>query len=635
MSYQTRIFFLSIIDAAIVALAVILSYLIRFDFQIVPQYFSLLPYAVFGHAVLFIIIFNRLDMYRRIWKYASIGELVQLVKAAAFTEIVFFLIYSVLHQQYPEIIVPRSIFFLAWMLIIFGIGGARMFWRMFRDSYMSRRHRTGNHRTLIVGAGQAGVLVAKELKHSSDSYPVAFIDDDQTKLNLEIMGMPVLGGRDRIHEIVKSHDIEKIIIAIPSASQSEIIRIIEICKNTGVKLMILPNASDLITKRFSVSMIREVSVEDLLGRDQVNVDLEGVANYVTCQVILVTGAGGSIGSELCRQIVAFAPEKLILLGHGENSIYDIEMELKKTHPDQNIVAIIADIQDRQGINEVFAAHRPAVVFHAAAHKHVPLMESNPVEAVKNNVLGTRNVAECAHEYGASRFVMISTDKAVNPTSIMGATKRVAELFVQGLGRISPTKFVAVRFGNVLGSRGSVIPLFKKQIADGGPVTVTDPNMVRYFMTIPEAVQLVIQAGAFAEGGEIFILDMGQPVKIDDLARDLIRLSGLEPDRDIEITYTGIRPGEKLYEEILTNEEGISATRNDRIFVGQPGDYSWDELQFMVRKLEKAVTRNQAAERAGEIRELLQQIVPAYHLPVYKRAVVEEIMQSRSETAAGK
>ncbi|MBU7007228.1 polysaccharide biosynthesis protein [Phosphitispora fastidiosa] len=637
MNYQKRILLLSFIDAVIVTAAVGLAYLIRFDFRVEPRFFALLPYVMAAHVILTQISFQWVKMYRRVWQYASIGELVQVAKAAAFSEAVFFLLHNILRLIDPELVVPRSIYLLAFVLIILGVGGSRLFWRMVRDSYLSPRHRTGNRRTLIVGAGQAGVLVARELKQSGDSdlYPVAFVDDNPNKWNLEVLGLSVLGGCEQIPEIVRDHDIEKIIIAIPSASRSETARVIEICKDTGAQIKMLPKVSDLISKRFSVSMIREVSVEDLLGRDPVKVDLEGIANYVTGQVVLVTGAGGSIGSELCRQIAAFVPERLLLLGHGENSIYDIEMELHKIYPDQKTAALIADIQDRQRLNEVFAAYRPVVVFHAAAHKHVPLMESNPVEAVKNNVLGTRNVAECAHEYGVSRFVMVSTDKAVNPTSIMGTTKRVAELFVQGLGRTSPTKFVAVRFGNVLGSRGSVIPLFKKQIAAGGPVTVTDPHMVRYFMTIPEAVQLVIQAGAFAEGGEIFILDMGKPVKINDLARDLIRLSGLEPDRDIEIKYTGIRPGEKLYEEILTNEEGITATRHDRIFVGQPGEYSWEELQFMLRKLEKAAARNQSAEKAGEIRELLQQIVPSYHLPVYERAAVDEILQSRSETAAGK
>jgi FlaA1/EpsC-like NDP-sugar epimerase len=427
------------------------------------------------------------------------------------------------------------------------------------------------------------------------------------------MGLPVIGGREKIPEVIDQYSIQDIVIAIPSAPRSEIAKIIDICKNTKTSTKILPSVADLINGRVSVKSIREVRVEDLLGRDSVEVNLNEIAGYVKDQVVLVTGAGGSIGSELCRQISSYAPKKLLLLGRGENSIYEIELELRKSYP-QMLEALIADIQDRSRMKEVFDLYRPSVVFHAAAHKHVPLMEQNPAEAVKNNIFGTKNVAECADEYGSSHFIMISTDKAVNPTSVMGATKRVAEIFIQGLDRISSTKFVAVRFGNVLGSRGSVIPVFQKQIQEGGPVTVTHPDMVRYFMTIPEAVQLVIQAGALAKGGEIFILDMGEPVKIVDLARNLIRLSGLLPDQDIKIEYTGIRPGEKLFEEILTNEEGISATKHDRILVGKPMNVSWDELQLKLMELQQIVAKDKAANRSGEIKKLLCDIVPAYLTP---------------------
>jgi FlaA1/EpsC-like NDP-sugar epimerase len=482
---------------------------------------------------------------------------------------------------------------------------------MVRDNYlkMGRHHRN----LLIIGAGGAGARVAKELKHTPGSamYPVAFIDDDASRHKLEVLGLPVLGGREKIGEVVENHDIQDIIIAIPSAPRSEIAQIIDICKSTKASVKILPSMTDLIAGKVTVKSIRDVEVEDLLGRDPVKVDLTSIANYVTNQVVMVTGAGGSIGSEMCRQIVQFHPQYLLLLGHGENSIYEIDLELRRTCPAVRVIPVIADIQDRGRLEDIFRVHRPAVIFHAAAHKHVPLMEANPVEAVKNNILGTRNVAECAAEFGATHFVMISSDKAVNPTSVMGVTKRVTEMIIQTLDQISETKFVAVRFGNVLGSRGSVVPVFKKQIAEGGPVTVTHPEMIRYFMTIPEAVQLVIQAGAMAQGGEIFILDMGQPVKIADLARDLIRLSGLTPDEDVEIRYTGIRPGEKLYEEILTSEEGTSATKHNRIFVGKPTEFSREELRQVISDLEQVVHSQETPFRDELIRQMLWKMVPSY------------------------
>jgi len=637
LNYRKRIFMLGTLDALIVTLAVTTAYLLRFDFQIPQQFLRYLPNVIATYVILSFITFNLTKIYRRVWQYASIGELVSLVKAVTASEIIFYILYLLVKMKTQELIVPRSIYLLTWVLIILGVGGSRFAWRMFRDTYL--KIQPHHRRTLIIGAGQAGALIAKELKYSPDSelYPVAFIDDDIAKLELEILGLPIVGGREQIPEVVNQYNIQKIVIAMPSASKAEIAKIIEICKTTKAKIKMLPRVSDLINGRISVKMIREVSVEDLLGRDPVQVDLQGIADYVSNQVVLVTGAGGSIGSELCRQISPFVPQKLLLLGHGENSIYHIELELKKSFPDVTLETIIADMQDRQRISEVFDTYRPMVVFHAAAHKHVPLMERNPAEAVKNNILGTKNVADAAHEYGASHFVMISTDKAVNPTSVMGVTKRVAEMLVQGLARVSQTKFVAVRFGNVLGSRGSVVPLFKRQIQEGGPVTVTHPEMVRYFMTIPEAVQLVIQAGALVKGGEVFILDMGMPVKIADLARDLIRLSGLEPDEDIKVIFTGIRPGEKLFEEILTNEEGLSVTKHNRIFIGKPVEFSGDELQFMVRKLEQVATKKDVLHRSEEIKELLWQIVPTYQkVTENQRDVARQELQSvKMETAAGK
>lgn len=611
MGYRKRIILLALFDTSIIIGAVLFAYFLRFDFRIRQPYFSFIPYVTVMHIILIMVSFNWAKIYRRVWQYASIGELISLIKATTMASMAFYLFHMTLQFQFPQFIVPRSIYPLSWVLTTLGIATSRLLWRMFRDTYL--KIQPHHRKTLIVGAGKAGALIAKELKHStnSDLYPVAFIDDDPAKQNLEIIGLPVVGSRERIPEVVNKLGIERIIIAIPSASRSETAKILDICKTSKANIKILPRVSDLVHGNIFVNMIREVSVEDLLGRDPVEVDLGGIANYVTGQVVLITGAGGSIGSEICRQILPFNPQKLVLLGHGENSIYDIEMELSKNFPGIQIESVIADIQDYERMREVFSTFRPMVVFHAAAHKHVPLMEKNPVEAVKNNILGTKNIAECSHDHNVSRFVMVSTDKAVNPTSVMGVTKRVAEMVVQGLAQVSQTKFVAVRFGNVLGSRGSVIPLFKKQIQEGGPVTVTHPDMVRYFMTIPEAVQLVIQAGALAKGGEIFILDMGKPVKIAELARDLIRLSGLEPDKDIRIIYTGIRPGEKLFEEILTSEEGITATKHDRIFVGKPTDFSLDELQFIIKKLQQTIKLKESPNRSKEIKDMLRQIVPGY------------------------
>ncbi|NOU88995.1 NAD-dependent epimerase/dehydratase family protein [Paenibacillus sp. LMG 31460] len=583
-------------------LSIFIAYLLRFDWHIPPTYLTqCLEYAavsmIVGAASL--IYFK---MYRRVWEYASIGEVISIIKAVLATCTLSYLIICLLHE--PR--VPFSIYIRVVENMILIIGASRFLWRVVRDKYYKKK--TNQRQALIIGAGDCGILIAKELKFNPNSpvYPVAFIDDDPSKYKHLVMGIPVLGARNEIIRIAEDYEIEEIIIAMPSVSKIDISEIIDICKHTKAKMKIIPRINDLIEGKVTINAIRDVQVEDLLGRDPINIDLEGVANYVQDKVVLVTGAGGSIGSELCRQIAPFNPRRLILLGHGENSIYGIEKEIHRLFPSLKIEPVIADVQDKERMEDVFRNFQPKVIFHAAAHKHVPLMERNPAEAIKNNVFGTRNVAECAHQFKAERFVLISTDKAVNPTSVMGATKRIAELIIQSLDRVSQTKFVAVRFGNVLGSRGSVIPHFKEQIALGGPVTVTHPEMVRYFMTIPEAVQLVIQAGAFAKGGEVFILDMGDPVKIVDLATDLIRLSGFEPGVDIEINFTGMRPGEKLYEELLLNEEGIGNTTHDRIFVGSPSKISHSELAKEIARLEKIV-----CEEQGIVREAVKHLVPNF------------------------
>ncbi|MFF2092849.1 polysaccharide biosynthesis protein [Paenibacillus sp. NPDC058174] len=545
---------------------------------------------------------TRHRLHRRIWQYTGIAELKCILQTALLAALIPFAAAWVLQGQAQTLLMLHHFIGIAALM-----AGPRIAWRAFCDKYSVKKHPI-SRRALIIGAGSCGTLIAKEMQQNDgvNVTPVGFIDDDPYKHRMQVLGLPVFGGRGDIGCIVENHRIDEIIIAMPSVSKTQISALVNICKTTKVKLRIVPDLQDMIDGRGASGRVRDVSVEDLLGRDPIRTDLEHIAGYVEQKVVLVTGAGGSIGSELCRQIAPFSPRKLLLLGHGENSIYNIEMEMRSVFPDLQIETVIADVQDRTRIDAVFAKYRPQVVFHAAAHKHVPLMERNPAEAIKNNVFGTKNVSECADIYGAERFVLISTDKAVNPTSVMGTTKRIAEMFIQSLDKHSATKFVAVRFGNVLGSRGSVIPRFKDQILKGGPVTVTHPEMVRYFMTIPEAVQLVIQAGSFAKGGEVFILDMGKPVKIYDLAVDLIRLSGFEPNLDIDIAFTGMREGEKLYEELLTNEEGLSSTKHNRIFIGRPAQLNRTELDFEIRKMEKVL-----GQHPDEIRAVLQHLVPSY------------------------
>ncbi len=470
---------------------------------------------------------------------------------------------------------------LTWMFHVLLIGGSRFSWRMFRDRYI--RKLTNQKRTLIVGAGAAGTMVARQLINNKESelLPVAFVDDDFKKRNLQFFGISVVGSMRQITKVVEEKAIEQIIIAIPSLKGKEMKRIYEECLKTNIKIQTMPMVEDIMTGKVSVNQFREVEVEDLLGRDPVQLDMESISKKLTGKTVLVTGAGGSIGSEICRQVCKFGPSKILLLGHGENSIYQIDMELRNKYQDEfEIIPVIADVQDKKRIHEVMEVHRPDVVYHAAAHKHVPLMEYNPKEAVKNNVLGTKNVATAADAFGVHTFVLISSDKAVNPTNVMGSTKRIAEMIVQELAKHSKTKFVAVRFGNVLGSRGSVIPLFKKQIQAGGPVTVTHPDMTRYFMTIPEASRLVMQAGALASGGEIFVLDMGEPVKIVDLAKNLIQLSGYTIE-EIGIKFSGIRPGEKMYEELLGENEVHKEAVFPKIFIGKTTLQPREEIDYLI------------------------------------------------------
>lgn len=600
MTVKKRVAILFLTDLAIIWFSITTSYLFRFDGSIPDSYmiqmlrFGLICMFAYGATMVYF------GMYRRMWQYASINEIIAIAKAVGAGALISYGLSMLLLTDR----VPLSVEIRIVETVLLLVGGVRFFWRIFRIERFTPQDDQTN--TLIVGAGDCGILIAKEMMGPSFSHTriVGFVDDNDNKYHMSIMGISVLGNRQDIPRLVLEHHVHEIIIAMPSVSRDQISEIVGIAKTTGAKLRIIPNFNDLIKGKVSVKKLRDVSVEDLLGREPVVSDLNGILNYVHNKTVLVTGAGGSIGSELCRQISAFAPDKLLLLGHGENSIYTIEMELRSKFPDVTLVTLIADIQDRTRMMDIFREFRPQVVFHAAAHKHVPLMERNPSEAIKNNVFGTRNVADAAHLHRAERFVMISSDKAVNPTSVMGATKRIAEMYVQSLDSVSQTKFSAVRFGNVLGSRGSVIPRFKQQILDGGPVTVTHPEMVRYFMTIPEAVQLVIQSGSFANGGEIFVLDMGKPVKIVTLAEDLITLSGYEPYKEIPIEFTGVREGEKLYEELLTAEENLGATVHDRIFIGKPAEVTQHQMELEFKRLERVLM-----DDANSIREVINQIVP--------------------------
>jgi FlaA1/EpsC-like NDP-sugar epimerase len=562
-----------------------------------------------------------------LWRYASINELLTICGAVTVSSLILFV-----YTFAIELKLPRSVHILSWFFNIGFIGASRL---VLRIAYYFRQKRIEQAaKVLIVGAGDAGAMIAREINHRyyDTKRLIGFIDDDRYKNKQRMFGVKVLGNRKDIRRVVSEHGINEIIIAMPSAGRSIIREIIHECKQTKCILKTLPGIYELIDGAVTIQQLRNVEVEDLLGRDPVKLDVEQIAGYLKGKRVLVTGAGGSIGSELCRQIAKMSPGSLNLLGKGENSIYEIHSELREKYKKINMEPIIADVRDKERIRSIFAQVKPQVIFHAAAHKHVPLMEAQPMEAVRNNIFGTKNVSEAADEFGAEAFVMISTDKAVNPTSVMGATKRVAELIIQNLSKKSDTKFVAVRFGNVLGSRGSVIPLFKKQIAKGGPITITHPDMQRYFMTIPEASQLVLQAGAIAKGGEVFVLDMGDPVKIVDMANDLIELSGLVPHKDIKIEFTGLRPGEKLFEELLTAEEGTASTKHQKIFMANIKVVDEEELQqgLMALKITK---------HSDEVIQALEVLLPTYQNSrgkyCYKDAKISEKSHSADRIVMSK
>lgn len=552
-----------------------------------------------------LVIFALFRMYNSLWRYASLGEVINIVFATGISAIVHFLtVFGTYHK------LPRGYFIIYVFLLFCMTLLVRFSYRIVRLLYNENAHGVGMRNTMIIGAGEAGSIVIDELRMSKklDSNICCIIDDDKRKKNMFVKGVKVIGGRDEILDAAKYYNINEIVIAMPSASKKEVKKILELCQQTGAELKILPGVYQFVNGEAEVEKLRPVQIEDLLGREPVNSNLDSIMSYVKNRVVLVTGGGGSIGSELCRQIAANKPKMLIIFDIYENNAYDIQQELRAKYPHMHLEVLIGSVRNTSRVDSVFATYRPDIVYHAAAHKHVPLMEDSPNEAIKNNVFGTYKTALAADRYGTKKFVLISTDKAVNPTNIMGASKRICEMIVQGLNRHSSTDFVAVRFGNVLGSNGSVIPLFKKQIAAGGPVTVTDARVIRYFMTIPEAVSLVLQAGAYATGGEIFVLDMGEPVKIDDLARNLIKLSGYIPDVDIKVEYTGLRPGEKLYEEMLMDEEGLTDTENELIHIGKPLEF--DETKFF-KRLDDLY--EEAYSEAPDMKEIISEMVPTYKI----------------------
>lgn len=604
-----RRIFLVITDIILINGSVFLSLIMRFEINIasVPEeYIQKYIVNVIPFTIVTLIIFWCFRMYHSLWQYASIAELYKIVEACVVAELAHLCVTSFMGWM-----LPRSCYFTSGVFLIVAMSASRFMYRLLRQLINEYRHTSEQVKIMIIGAGEATSVLMREISNSrylDNSKVVCIIDDDLGKVGKYIRGVKIVGTRDHIKEYARYYDIDEIIFAIPSASTKDKRGILNICKETSCNLKILPGVYQMVDGEINIKDLRNVDVLDLLGRDPVKVDIESIMGYVKDKTVLVTGGGGSIGSELCRQLVSHKPKCLVIFDIYENNAYDIQQELKIKYPDANVVTLIGSIRNTSRLESVFEQYKPDIVYHAAAHKHVPLMEVSPNEAIKNNVVGTWNVAKMADKYGVKKFVMISTDKAVNPTNVMGATKRICEMIIQSFNEKSKTDFVAVRFGNVLGSNGSVIPLFKRQIEAGGPVTVTHPDIIRYFMTIPEAVSLVLQAGAYANGGEIFILDMGEPVKIDDLAKNLIRLSGYTLGVDMEIKYTGLRPGEKLYEELLMNEEGMQDTDNKLIHIGRPIEFDKEHFYEKLEELKEMAY----AEDSADIRKKIMEVVDTYH-----------------------
>lgn len=604
-----RIIALILLDIMSIVVASFAALYVRFDFSfagIPAEYLMKFERIIPFNILLTLLFFALWKLYKSVWRYASATELLNIVFATTCAAIAQIILCNVMNQK-----MPRSYYMIYWFLLFGMCCVIRFSYRILRlinSKRIDRADKENRNNVLLIGAGAAGNAILKEIESSSylNLNVKCIIDDNPGCHGKFLRGVPIVGGRDKIIDAVGQYAVDEIIFAIPSANTQTRKEILDICKESGCKLRTLPGIYQLINGDVSVSKLKEVEIEDLLGRDPIEINTEEVLNYVSGKVVLVTGGGGSIGSELCRQIAGHHPKQLVIVDIYENNAYDIQQELIRKHPELNLQVLIASVRNTARINDIFATYRPNIVFHAAAHKHVPLMEVSPNEAIKNNVMGTYKTAKAADKYGAEKFVLISTDKAVNPTNVMGASKRICEMVIQMMNQKSETNFVAVRFGNVLGSNGSVIPLFKKQIAEGGPVTVTDPRIIRYFMTIPEAVSLVLQAGAYARGGEIFVLDMGKPVKILDLATNLIKLSGYKVGEDIEIKFTGLRPGEKMYEELLMDEEGLKKTANKMIFIGKPIDF---DTEVFEKQLEELILH--AKQEDKDIRKEIKEIVPTY------------------------
>lgn len=605
-----RALVIAFLDICILSISYFFALMVRFDFafgKIPKEYLNGYKNIIIPYIVCALIVFYIFRLYHSIWRFASVSELSRMIWA--------FLILQVIAIALNKIVgvrMPYSFWVIGFLISFGGCTALRFsyrFLRAFRQMMAQKDRNYGDERVMIIGAGSAGRMLIHEMimsQHLSTKV-CCIIDDNPIKKNRFLDGVPIVGNRYDIPEMVIRYGITKIVFAIPTATGQKRKAILEICQQTGCKVQVIPGIYEMVDGKVSVSRLREVQIQDLLGRDEIVVDNKEIHNFIHDKVVMVTGGGGSIGSELCRQIAKEDPKLLIIFDIYENNAYEIQQELKRKLPNTRFETLIGSVRNTNRVNWVLEKYHPEVIYHAAAHKHVPLMEDSPNEAIKNNVIGTYKLAKAASEFGVKRFVLISTDKAVNPTNIMGASKRLCEMVVQMMNRKSKTEFVAVRFGNVLGSNGSVIPLFKEQIAMGGPVTVTHKDIIRYFMTIPEAVALVIQASIYAQGGEIYVLDMGEPVRIDDMARKLIRLSGYEPDVDIEVRYTGLRPGEKLYEELLMGEEGLKETPNKLIHVGEPIEMDDEKFEEQLQMLNDVAT-----SETDHIREIVAEVVPTYH-----------------------
>lgn len=599
--------YLIIIDIALINIALFFSYLLRFDRNFINylDFRFFIAVTIFGLIALYIT-----NIYNKIWHYASIAELKAIIKTSVIINVLF-----IAYLYFFLISFSRSVVMINFVLDIFVLGGTRFLLRLIKSYYIQNKTNKPQKNVLVVGAGDAGELLIREYQKHPElgKNIIGIIDDDTSKHGLEIHGIKVLGDRQIIPEVIDEYHVEEVVIAIPSAKGQEIKEIYNLSKKEGIKVKTVPSIHEIVDGKFNINQIREVKVEDLLKRDQIELIEDDISSYLSNKTILITGGAGSIGSELCRQSAKFSPERIVVFDINENDSYFLKRELNEKFPDVPVNIEIGSVRDKEKVEDSISEYKPDVIFHAAAHKHVPLMENNPEEAVKNNILGTKNVVEIAHKYNVDRFILISTDKAVNPTNVMGATKRVAEMIVQTYSKKSSTKFMAVRFGNVLGSKGSVIPIFKKQIENGGPVTVTHPEVKRYFMTIPEAAQLVIQSGAIGNGGEVFILDMGEPVKIMELAKDLIKLSGYQEGVDIDIEITGLRPGEKMYEEILLDTEEDLSTEHEKIYISNLS--CLDEKEFInnINDLESLAHKTDKKNIITALKKIVKEYEPKNNL----------------------